>query len=146
MPEISSGLEGFRVRCPVPKGFRAYTEQLCRSTTSPFDPVRTLLPGVAQSVKLLTQLVGAAPSASGHLAQRERRLWVYPGRRTLPFVFGGSSAVGTGQAFPRALPFLLLLLPLHPELLLVDLVHVSCVCGVRVFCFLLPPRVDIPSG
>ena len=58
-----------------------------------------------------------------------------------PLFFGGSSAVGTGQASPRAL--LLVLLLALPELLLVDLVHVSCVWCVCFFS--LTPRVDVPS-
>ena len=74
LPEIPPGADGFRVRCSVPQDFRVDTEHLCRSTPSHSAPIRTLLPGVAQIVKLLTGLVRGAPSASGHLAQRERRV------------------------------------------------------------------------
>ena len=105
-------VEGFRVRCPVPKDFRVDTEHLSRSTPSHFAPIGTLLPGVAQAFEWArTRCVQCFRS---HLAQRERRVWVFLGRRTLPLIFGGSSAVGTGQASPRAL--LILLLPLLPEL------------------------------
>ena len=52
LPEMPPGVEGFRVRCPLPKDFRVDTEHFCRSTLSHFAPIRTFLPGVAQSVKL----------------------------------------------------------------------------------------------
>ena len=84
---IPPGVEGFRVRCPLPKGFRVDTEHLRRSTPSHFAPIRTLLPGAAQRVKLLTELARGAPSASGHLAQRERRVWVFPGPQADPSFF-----------------------------------------------------------
>ena len=141
LAEMPPGVEDFRARCPVPKDFRVDPEHLCRSTLSEFAPIRTLLPGIAQSVELFTEVVRGAPGASGHLAQRDRRMWVFPVGRTLPLLFGGSSAVGTGQAYPRSL---LLLLSLLPELLLVDLVHVSCVvCAFFFSCF--PPGVDVMS-
>ena len=141
----------------MPKDFRVDTEHLCRSTLclSLLDTIRTLLRGVAQSVNLFTELVRGAHSASGHLAQRERRVWVFPVRRILPLVFGGSGAVEMGQASPCSLLlvvllllllfllFILLPLPLLPELLLIDFVHVSFV--VCVF-FLASPGLMSPRG
>ena len=93
----------FRVRCSVPKGFRADTEHLCRSTPSHFAPIRTPLTGVSQSIKLLIELVRGAPSVSGHLAQHERQVWVFLGRRTLPFGRGGRPASSGRAKHPHEL-------------------------------------------
>ena len=102
MPEISPGVKGFRVRCPVPNGFRVEIEPLCRPTPSHFASIRIFLTGLAQSAKLLTAL-DEVPSASGHLAQRARRVWVFSGGRTYIF-WGGIQRRRDGPSIPTCSP------------------------------------------
>ena len=85
-----------------------------------------------------SDLVRGAPSASGHLAQRELRVWAVPGRRALSF-FRGSSTVRTGHESPRAPSSSSSYFLSFPELLLVDLVLVSCVWCLCFFSCSSPP-------
>ena len=89
---------------PVPNGFWIDSEHLCRFKPSHFASIRTLLLRVAQSVKLLTELVRGAPSGSGHLAQHERQVWVFIPWQADPYIVLKNPTPSGRQAIPTYSP------------------------------------------